>query len=209
MIFLNTKINIIFNAFIISVSLIQISNQVILYSRSLLISFTIKNFFKEAFAVSVVFDSSFEFKIVELKTLSSIEKLILEKYFSWQKSIVVAFKDDCKFDRWQSFKQTKSIEMFSKHFFRIDSRDVDLSSRITSLDDNDSNSALNDELRFFSRVSWRSRTTILSVIINNNCLKIIIDFIFILMHASHSIQAQLFRIRTRRFLLFENDEMLR
>jgi hypothetical protein len=99
MIFFNTKINIIFNAFIIFVSFIQISSQVILYSRSFLIFFTIRNFFKEAFAVSTVFDSSFEFKIVELKTLSSIEELILEKYFSWQKLIAVAFKNDCKFDR--------------------------------------------------------------------------------------------------------------
>jgi hypothetical protein len=148
MIFSNTKINIISNAFIISVSLIQISSQVILYSRSLLISFTIRNFFEEAFAVSTVFDSLFEFKIVELKTLSSIEELILEKYFYWQKSIAVAFKDDCKFDRWQWFEQTKNIEMFSKHSFRINLKDVDLSSRITSLDDNDSKSALNREQRY-------------------------------------------------------------
>jgi hypothetical protein len=37
----------------------------------------------------------------------------------------------------------------------------------------------------------------------------IIDFIFILMQASHSIQEQFFRIRSRRSLLFENDKILR
>jgi hypothetical protein len=39
--------------------------------------------------------------------------------------------------------------MFLKHFFCIDSKNVDLNSRITSLNDNDSKSVLNDKLRFF------------------------------------------------------------